>query len=846
MMTAPTEAQKTAGNYKKIHRKWYGMDIAIENPRGSTRSGSDANGETWEVKMPADYGYIKRTEGADGDHLDCYICGSEPRVYVINQCDADSGDWDEHKCMLGAKNREAALRVYHRAFSDGRAGDRIDSVVPMSLEEFKDWREEGDTTVPCAAKRAGGGRVGLAEGGSPAPPINPFDLQSESREPTLEEKRRPGDLAGSSPNLVNPLDVQEKPIDKHTGAPHAVRAQVGAAPMKDRLATIRQTYPDAQAAGEDNFIYTDPKTGQRKIYNPEGLDYGDISSLVPEGGEVAGGIAGGVAAGLLRGRPSLRRNLITIPAATGAGAAVGEEGARAAAAPVDTRTPGEVSTDMLKTGAVNAAGAGAGELVVRGIGQGMRRATPQHLRQTYEDYGVDLRTADDLAPQADTVARMLHPSAGFTETEAGDAMRRGVTDYADRVRTEGQRRYNVLDQHIPPDFNTQMDNTHRMLTGERDEMVGARNVERSLGNPKAQRMWEGLMSDLREAAVTSGVPNANTMPINQLLSAQGLPFAAVRKWRSIIGQKLTDPDLVADMPRAMLKDLYGSLSKDLEGAATAAEAVRPGARAAFDDANGYWRSQMEIMDHYLNDVARKDLATQAYRIAMQSPERLAALRQTMPADEWDVVAAFTFRDLGQPGGRAVQGSEGHLLNGTPEMTGWDPAAFMKNWQAMPHEARQSLFAGTRYAYAAPMIDDVVRMANSITEEEFARWAPPAQGLFHAMFGQQALRQDLVAGAVTGGLGHIVSGGASPGFTAAAAALPSAARGIGWALPQLWSSQRFLRWMNNLPRFAADNNSFGSALGQLPAVMANEDPRAQKAAVELIREIKQSGAPADVR
>src|SRR5262249_30042795 len=123
----PTEAQKEAGNYKKHHTRIHGLDISIENKAGSIRSGVGPNGEPWRVKMPAAYGYIKRTEGADGDHVDCYIGPhlKSPRVYVIDQVDANSKDFDEHKCMLGFGSKQQALGTYKRGFSDGKGAARI-------------------------------------------------------------------------------------------------------------------------------------------------------------------------------------------------------------------------------------------------------------------------------------------------------------------------------------------------------------------------------------------------------------------------------------------------------------------------------------------------------------------------------------------------------------------------------------------------------------------------------------------------------------------------------------------------------------------------------------------------
>ncbi|RZN09626.1 hypothetical protein CWO91_16490 [Bradyrhizobium genosp. SA-3] len=138
--TSPTEAQKEAGNYAKATVKWHGMEIAIENPKGSVRKGKDANGKEWSVEMPDHYGYVKRSEGADGDQVDVYM-GPHPdsdHVFVIHQQDFN-GKFDEHKAMLGYTSNADALQAYDRAFSDGRGFERIKDIEIMTAQEFKDW-----------------------------------------------------------------------------------------------------------------------------------------------------------------------------------------------------------------------------------------------------------------------------------------------------------------------------------------------------------------------------------------------------------------------------------------------------------------------------------------------------------------------------------------------------------------------------------------------------------------------------------------------------------------------------------------------------------------------------------
>lgn len=134
----PTDAQKEAGNYKKGHITLDGYDITIENPKGSTRSGVDANGQSWSVTMNNDYGYIRGTEGVDGDHIDVFLSDDPTTgdVFVIDQVNED-GTFDEHKVMYGFKSALAAKRAYLANYSPGWKG--LGNITKVSKEEFKKW-----------------------------------------------------------------------------------------------------------------------------------------------------------------------------------------------------------------------------------------------------------------------------------------------------------------------------------------------------------------------------------------------------------------------------------------------------------------------------------------------------------------------------------------------------------------------------------------------------------------------------------------------------------------------------------------------------------------------------------
>lgn len=136
----PTEAQKEAGNYKKGHIKIDGFDITIETPKGVERSGVDEQGNKWSVKMNNTYGYIRGTEGVDGDHIDLFLSDNidnwNGSVYVIDQVKPD-GSFDEHKVMYGFNSIEEAQQAYLANYSIGWQG--LGAITGTTKEEFQKW-----------------------------------------------------------------------------------------------------------------------------------------------------------------------------------------------------------------------------------------------------------------------------------------------------------------------------------------------------------------------------------------------------------------------------------------------------------------------------------------------------------------------------------------------------------------------------------------------------------------------------------------------------------------------------------------------------------------------------------
>lgn len=304
----PTDAQKEAGNYRKGHVKLHGLDISIENPAGSERSGTDAKGKKWSVTMPAAYGYVRRTEGADGDQVDVYV-GESPesdRVWVVDQIDAETGKFDEHKAFIGFESQSQVENTYDAAFSDARGPDRRKTVTEMPVEEFKTWLR-GDTKKPLAGRvdqepapaddrpadaapadapsAAEPPASAAPERGAEEPAPEPGDGGAEPASPDVVPATPPvpergaradSDEAGGQPAGEGPLSEKEVRAKRDREAGEKIAAKTGK-PIKAKLqGKARAALPDDKPVDvEYAIVNLDDLT-------PSNLDDGTINPDYPQ------------------------------------------------------------------------------------------------------------------------------------------------------------------------------------------------------------------------------------------------------------------------------------------------------------------------------------------------------------------------------------------------------------------------------------------------------------------------------------------------------------------------------------------------------------------------------------
>lgn len=132
----PSREQAEAGRYNKPRVEWQGLTIAIENPAGSMRRGTNRDGVSWEVRMLYDYGEVVGSMGVDGDPVDIYLGPNPdaPMVYVVHQRKVNRWDeYDEDKVMAGFDSEVDAKAAFLSCYNDPRF---LGPVTAMPVAEF--------------------------------------------------------------------------------------------------------------------------------------------------------------------------------------------------------------------------------------------------------------------------------------------------------------------------------------------------------------------------------------------------------------------------------------------------------------------------------------------------------------------------------------------------------------------------------------------------------------------------------------------------------------------------------------------------------------------------------------
>lgn len=131
------------------HTTHQGLRIAIENQKGSVRSGVDKDGKPWRTEMKHPYGYIKGSKGADGEEVDCYVGpkADATHAHVVHQ-KKDDGSYDEDKCILGVNSKAEAKKLYLAHYNTDKY---LGPIKRVPMERFKELLSSGKTLTKISS-----------------------------------------------------------------------------------------------------------------------------------------------------------------------------------------------------------------------------------------------------------------------------------------------------------------------------------------------------------------------------------------------------------------------------------------------------------------------------------------------------------------------------------------------------------------------------------------------------------------------------------------------------------------------------------------------------------------------
>lgn len=629
-------------------------------------------------------------------------------------------------------------------------------------------------------------------------------------------------------------------VDQKSGAPASVRMRVGNANPQDRLANIQQYYPDAIPHGDDNFIFTDPVSKKPTLYNPKGMDLGDV---VSEGKSITMGVASslGAAAGGALGALAGPGAPVTVPQGAIIGAGVGNTiGAQLwdlidyfnGPPVIDTRTTAEKMMSPVVDFATGAIGQKVGDV----IGAGVKRAFSGPSENVAEvvkaasRVGIEPRAsmvgsrmvasaeaglatmpaATDVVGTAadktlaqinkavdDTAERLLNigTEAAADQAEiktvqgAGEVIQGAAKKAAKRFKAQQKETYETVFQMIGADTPVPMANTQALLREMEAELASAPMSKAEFLGGAIARM-RAIMSDSaeRRMVITDPLdPTGRTVITTQVTRHEGYPFSDLRQTRTMIGKELDDPQSFGSTgaQNAAKRRIYHAMTLDMSAAA---RSVNPEAARLLAAADANTKEVMNSVAHTMNKIEKFQAADGAYIYALEGSKnggmRLTQLRDNFTSEEWDVVASTVLSRLA----RNPRGE-------------FSIPYFLKRWDggdttgALSPEAKKALFGGTRYAELRSALDDLVTVMRS---------ADAVAALSNTSNTARALGvQGLAAawGGILGGAGGALLGGVG-GMTGGALMTALATQVVttlgSRKAAKLITSPAFVRWLASPP------------------------------------------------
>lgn len=339
-------------------------------------------------------------------------------------------------------------------------------------------------------------------------------------------------------------------------------------------------------------------------------------------------------------------------------------------------------------------GAGTEPSVGQATGNRFAQATESLLSKYPGGAGVMAGKAESQAAEIGTKVEKLadNLSANATPSVAGRAIEKGLSGpggFVDRFKQGQKVLYDKLDQFIKPSDSIKLSNTEKTLASMNQDIQGARNISQRFKNREVMDIEEALKRDT--------------------LGQNGtLPYQAVKKLRTQVGEKIENGSLSDSVPRSQWRALYAALSKDLDGAAQATG--NPGAVKAMQRANAFSRAGHTRIDDILDKVSKQDIPEKVFKSAVNPADmqagasKIQGIMKSLTDGERDVVKSAFVRRMGLASA-GQQGAEGDTFSSQ---------TFLTNWNKMSPQAKDVMFS-SKDGNLRKSLDQIASTAERIKE-----------------------------------------------------------------------------------------------------------------------------------
>ena len=340
--------------------------------------------------------------------------------------------------------------------------------------------------------------------------------------------------------------------------------------------------------------------------------------------------------------------------------------------------------------------------------------------------------AKALEDSVQALSRELAPDA--TGWGAGEAITKGVNAFKDSVKTTQKQLYGKLDEFIPANTPVSVNRTQEALKALNEGIEGAPNISQFFRNAKIGNIERAMLKDVEGATLANVPPGMSSTGVTP--TAGQLPYQAIQKLRTLVGQEISENSLTSDVPRSKWRALYAALSDDL---GTAAEAAGPQAQQAWSRANQYTRGSMQRLDQ-LESIVNRDAPEKIFKAATtglsDGGTQINRLMKSMPEENRREVAAAVLQRLG----RAKNSSQNEMGDAFSSET------FLTNLAAMSLPARRALFSNSGFPGLEQKIQTMGKMAANRREgaQVFANPSGTARQI-----GLGAWASTLIGGLATG-------------------------------------------------------------------------------------------------